>query len=269
MEPIREGSGASSKQRRPYIKCHWTVLEDDLLVKLVEEHGPGKWEFIARQIEGRTGKSCRLRWMNHLDPNLKKTPFTAAEQARLLELQQDFGNKWASMVHFFPGRTDNQLKNQYHILVKTRFFKNAAQYASSEQHHGSGSINEDSSAAVPIVSPLSSFPHPVTDYCGFPSSFNDIQQDTQTMPLTWNDPSSYARAVSFYSMGRFSPNSLEGVNGGGNMFSYGWEQRGDSLMTNAKSNVTLELFPVSKPDEGIGGKNVEFIDFLGIGGSSN
>src|SRR3712207_4204241 len=36
--------------------------EDEQLKKLVAKHGPRNWSVMAKQIPGRTGKSCRLRW---------------------------------------------------------------------------------------------------------------------------------------------------------------------------------------------------------------
>lgn len=68
-----------------------------------------------------------------MNPRIDKTPFSEVEQERLLDLHQDFGNQWATIVCFFPGRTDNQLKNQYNSLVATRKMK-----ALSPSHNSRG-----------------------------------------------------------------------------------------------------------------------------------
>lgn len=45
---------------------------------------PGNWTDISRDIPGRSGKSCRLRWCNQLDPAVKKVPFSDWEDAVII-----------------------------------------------------------------------------------------------------------------------------------------------------------------------------------------
>lgn len=58
------------------IKGPWSPEEDVILNKLVEKFGARNWSLIARGIPGRSGKSCRLRWCNQLNPGVKRKPFT-------------------------------------------------------------------------------------------------------------------------------------------------------------------------------------------------
>ena len=58
------------------VKGPWSTEEDAVLTKLVSKLGPRNWSLIARGIPGRSGKSCRLRWCNQLDPCLKRKPFS-------------------------------------------------------------------------------------------------------------------------------------------------------------------------------------------------
>lgn len=67
------GGGGGGKSR---VKGPWSPEEDAVLSRLVSQFGARNWGMIARGISGRSGKSCRLRWCNQLDPALKRKPFT-------------------------------------------------------------------------------------------------------------------------------------------------------------------------------------------------
>lgn len=58
------------------VKGPWSPEEDAILSRLVCKFGARNWSTIARGIPGRSGKSCRLRWCNQLDPYVKRKPFT-------------------------------------------------------------------------------------------------------------------------------------------------------------------------------------------------
>lgn len=80
-------------------KGPWTSAEDDILVDYVKKNGEGNWNAVQKQTcLLRCGKSCRLRWANHLRPNLKKGTFTAEEEQLICELHAKIGNKWARMA---------------------------------------------------------------------------------------------------------------------------------------------------------------------------
>ncbi|XP_073304283.1 uncharacterized protein [Primulina huaijiensis] len=102
------------------VKGTWTKEEDDLIIELVGKYGIKKWSAIANCLPGRIGKQCRERWHNHLDPAIRKDPWTEEEEAILVCCHRVYGNKWAEISRFLPGRTDNAIKNHWNCSVKKR-----------------------------------------------------------------------------------------------------------------------------------------------------
>ncbi|KAK8609413.1 hypothetical protein V6N13_061862 [Hibiscus sabdariffa] len=102
-------------------KGPWTSAEDAILIDYVKKHGEGNWNAVQKHSGLlRCGKSCRLRWANHLRPNLKKGAFTQEEEQLIIELHAKMGNKWARMAAHLPGRTDNEIKNYWNTRIKRR-----------------------------------------------------------------------------------------------------------------------------------------------------
>lgn len=99
-------------------KTPWTEKEDEALRRAVREHGRQNWAAIAGAVAGRGAKSCRLRWCQHLAPELDSRPFTPEEDARIVELQRVHGNKWATIARFLHGRSDNAVKNRWNSALR-------------------------------------------------------------------------------------------------------------------------------------------------------
>ncbi len=57
-----------------------------MMVKLVQEYGVRHWGLIGSKLNGRSGKQCRERWHNQLDPSISKEEWTEEEERILLEV---------------------------------------------------------------------------------------------------------------------------------------------------------------------------------------
>ncbi|XP_073154006.1 transcription factor MYB114-like [Henckelia pumila] len=99
----------------------WSKEEDILLKKCVQTYGQGRWHLVPlRAGLNRCRKSCRLRWINYLSPNIKRGYFTAEEVDLLIRLHRLLGNRWSLIAGRIPGRTANDVKNFWNTHMATK-----------------------------------------------------------------------------------------------------------------------------------------------------
>ncbi|XP_022775777.1 transcription factor MYB106-like [Durio zibethinus] len=105
-------------------KGPWTPEEDQKLLAYIEEHGHGSWRALpAKAGLQRCGKSCRLRWINYLRPDIKRGKFSLQEEQTIIQLHALLGNRWSAIATHLPKRTDNEIKNYWNTHLKKRLTK--------------------------------------------------------------------------------------------------------------------------------------------------
>nr|AKC94840.1 MYBPA1 [Vaccinium uliginosum] len=99
----------------------WTAKEDSLLSKYIQLHGEGNWRSLPKKAGlFRCGKSCRLRWMNYLRPDIKRGNITPDEDDLIIRMHTLLGNRWSLIAGRLPGRTDNEIKNYWNTHLSKR-----------------------------------------------------------------------------------------------------------------------------------------------------
>ncbi|CAN6203875.1 unnamed protein product [Urochloa humidicola] len=151
-------------------KGPWSPEEDSTLKEYIRKNGTGGNWISLPQKAGlkRCGKSCRLRWLNYLRPNIKHGDFSDDEDRIICNLFATIGSRWSIIAAQLPGRTDNDIKNYWNTKLKKKFMQGLQHYTIHINHHGSmkqqkqqqqllflaaSSASASSSEAAPLSSP--------------------------------------------------------------------------------------------------------------------
>ncbi|KAL4560856.1 hypothetical protein LXL04_033011 [Taraxacum kok-saghyz] len=103
-------------------KGPWSPEEDAKLKEFINKHGTGgNWIALPHKAGlKRCGKSCRLRWLNYLRPNIKHGEFSEDEDRIICSLYASIGSRWSIIAGQLPGRTDNDIKNYWNTKLRKK-----------------------------------------------------------------------------------------------------------------------------------------------------
>ncbi|XP_061348073.1 transcription factor MYB1-like [Gastrolobium bilobum] len=134
----------------------WTAQEDKILREYINVHGQGKWNTLPLKAGlKRCGKSCRLRWLNYLRPDIKRGNISPDEEDLIIRLHKLLGNRWSLIAGRLPGRTDNEIKNYWNTnlckKVNTRNAQKSKLSSVPNESHVSKSIEQQETEPEPLL----------------------------------------------------------------------------------------------------------------------
>ncbi|XP_004489258.1 MYB-like transcription factor EOBII [Cicer arietinum] len=198
----------NSSQDPEVRKGPWTMEEDLILINYIANHGEGVWNSLAKAAGlKRTGKSCRLRWLNYLRPDVRRGNITPEEQLLIMELHEKWGNRWSKIAKHLPGRTDNEIKNfwrtriQKHIKQVDHNQQNSQQQkSSSSDHHQTNTSQASNSTMVEPMENYSPTSYQATNLEPFPTQFPTINDHNSSCCTNDHNTNNYWSMEDIWSM---------------------------------------------------------------------
>ncbi|KAI3721635.1 hypothetical protein L2E82_32652 [Cichorium intybus] len=221
-------------------KGPWSPEEDRKLKDYIETHGTGGNWIALPQKAGlrRCGKSCRLRWLNYLRPNIKHGEFSDDEDKVICALFASIGSRWSIMAAQLPGRTDNDIKNYWNTKLKKKMMNSLIsmpeirkplhrlQPFNSSTNYSYPSLSIFQNSNINVNAPLSSSSSPSYLYSTNTSSYHDQTLSIPSSPTTNADhhqhPVLQSQDHGYLGMGPME--SYQGVKDGPNLVVFGVDQ---------------------------------------------
>jgi hypothetical protein len=145
------GTGAQPSSAEPtpqslQPKRAWTLEEEETLVEWVRNHGSEHWRGVTDMFKNRTFRECREHWRFNYS-QLGRRPWTAEEDATVIECHQKLGNQWRMISGFLQDRTENAVKNRWRSALRVR-------RTEPFQAHVTAYSHKERPAPLPIPMPM-------------------------------------------------------------------------------------------------------------------
>ncbi|KAK9282088.1 hypothetical protein L1049_005000 [Liquidambar formosana] len=174
----------------------WSFEEDQILINYVKIHGEGRWNSVAKNAGlNRSGKSCRLRWLNYLRPGIKRGDISEGEEDLIIKLHRLLGNRWALIAGRLPGRTDNEIKNYWNTILVKKFKCHTRSHHKQPVENSAPNIPQEIAANNIGCSKVVKSPggyHFINESVGYihngntPSSSFQVDEDSLNFPMHFN-----------------------------------------------------------------------------------
>ncbi|XP_073132537.1 transcription factor MYB14-like [Henckelia pumila] len=167
----------------------WSPDEDSTLKNYVEKYGTGgNWIALPNKAGlKRCGKSCRLRWLNYLRPDIKHGGFTKEEDDIILTLYHNIGSRWSVIASHLPRRTDNDVKNYWNTKLKKKLMAANTATATAADSDTSNVTNlartsSDSEASLSTINYSDNW---------YENAYTQVINDSQTLQVLDQDEQAF------------------------------------------------------------------------------
>lgn len=137
--------------------------EDRKLRQLVGNKKAPNWNEIAYNMENRSARQCRERYINYLRVDLTTKRWTKEEDLILLDMFEKYGPKWSIISQQFSNRSSVNIKNHYSSLLHHKTLKRKPLRSS---HRKTAKLQQQhqqlSSPSMPLAS-VSCSPCPISN----------------------------------------------------------------------------------------------------------
>lgn len=99
---------------------NWSEEEDSVVQKLIKRIGKN-WKLVSEMLGSKTGKQIRERYINKLDPDIKKNAWSREEDFALIKCIKEFGSRWSEIAKNLPGRPENVIKNRFYSYIRKNY----------------------------------------------------------------------------------------------------------------------------------------------------